>query len=367
MHRSLRFLAASAAGVVLLSQAAAAQDTATATYGQTIISVGGGAQFVDLPDIDFTFKTNNAGNTVSKQKNSELGDYGGAFAGSIETPFGYWGGTPVSGIVSGFFSNVSDSDTTRCFSSRFAFPVCGASNLVDNPNGPDSRLFSSFTTNASRDVDYWGVGGEARFGKPQPIPESGGYLFRFSYWGVGTDFRAFDQNNHLRIDSPDTGGLAMTYNEQLDTDYWGGYLTIGGRFDILGFFSVGESWGFNSSVALRAGLYDASTDYNGRSNLAGVGTSQLGLSDDRAAFIGGATFETRKQFGPRTSLSLVTDYEYYSYAPKMRYLDADIDPINGTASGRVARTGITDNDALEVRTTLRLNIGLGPSTLYPPQ
>jgi hypothetical protein len=159
----------------------------------------------------------------------------------------------------------------------------------------------------------------------------------------------------------------MTYSEDLDTTYWGGYLAIGGEYDILGYLGVGGSWGLRSMVSLRAGIYDANTDYSGRSSLAGVGSSNLSLSDDRAAFIGGATFETRKQFGPRTSLSLVTDYEYYSYAPEMRYLDADIDPINGNAAGLVSRTHIADNDALEVRTTLRLNIGLGPSSLYPPQ
>jgi hypothetical protein len=88
--------------------------------------------------------------------------------------------------------------------------------------------------------------------------------------------------------------------------------------------------------------------------------TRLGLSNDEIAFIGSASFETRKQFGQRTSLSLATDYEYFSYAPEMRYVNSD-DIFPGT----VNRTHIADDDAFAVRTTLRLNIGLGPSALYP--
>ena len=91
----------------------------------------------------------------------------------------------------------------------------------------------------------------------------------------------------------------------------------------------------------------------------------------RVAFIGAASFETHKRFGPRTSLSLVTDYEYYSYAPEMRYVDADRSgcrefeggPLQNCA-GRVSRTNIGDDDAFEVRTSLRLNIALGSQQLY---
>lgn len=111
-------------------------------------------------------------------------------------------------------------------------------------------------------------------------------------------------------------------------------------------------------------MYDANTDYSGRFNTDGATTSRLGLSDDKVAFIGAARFETRKQFGPRTSLSLVTDYEYYSSAPEMRYVDTDTIPGH-TYQGKVNKTGIGGGGALEVRTTLRLNIALGPAPLTP--
>lgn len=134
---------------------------------------------------------------------------------------------------------------------------------------------------------------------------------------------------------------------------------MGGEYNLLGYLGIGGSWGIRSLLSLRAGVYNASTDYSGRFSGAGYGSTRLGLSDDEVAFIGAASFETRKQFGPRTSLSLVTDYEYYSYAPEMRYVDADRSGCSfGTqdCAGRIKRTNIGDDDAFEVRTTLRLNI-----------
>src|ERR1700704_6592189 len=68
------------------------------------------------------------------------------------------------------------------------------------PGQLDSIGYGRFTTRTDRDVDYWGVGGEARFGKgAEPVPDSGGYLFRFAYVGVGGDVRGIDQDNKLRL------------------------------------------------------------------------------------------------------------------------------------------------------------------------
>ena len=72
-------------------------------------------------------------------------------------------------------------------------------------------------------------------------------------------------------------------------------------------------------------------------------------------------FETRKQFSPRTSLSLLSEYDWYSWVPAMRYNDGD-----GNAKGIVNGTHITDGDAFSQRTSLRFNIGLGPAALYAP-
>jgi hypothetical protein len=263
----------------------------------------------------------------------------------------------VTGVVSGFFANVTDTDRKGCISTGSL--GCTAENIVDNPNQLDSFGFEQFRTNTKRDVDYWGVGGEARFGKgTEPIPDQGGYLFRFAYVGIGADVRGIDQNNRLNLRGDGFDLDEIKYTESLDTTYWGGFLSIGGEYNILGYLGMGGSWGLRSLISLRAGLYDANTDYSGRFTPDGAAATHLGLSDDKVAFIGAATFETRKQLGPRTSLSLVTDYEYYSFAPQMKYVDADVTP-GTTFEGNVNKTHISDDDAFEVRTTLRLNIALG--------
>jgi len=74
--------------------------------------------------------------------------------------------------------------------------------------------------------------------------------------------------------------------------------------------------------------------------------SKLGLSQNDVAFIGGIKFETRKQLGPRTSLSLLSEYEYYSSVPDMRYNDGD-----GGADGIVNKTQIGNDSAFSGRTS----------------
>jgi hypothetical protein len=356
----LAILAAAAFPAIARAQGAPAIQV----IGGTTITVGGGVQWLALPDMNFTFKTDTDGAAVQRQTNGTLDNAGGAFVGSIETPFGYWGAMPVTGVASGFFANVSNNTRRKCISSQDL--ECEAENIVDNPNQLDSFGFDQFKTNTNRDVDYWGAGGEARFGRAaEPVPDTGGYLFRFAYFGIGGDVRGIDQDNRLRLTGDGFSVNSIRYNESLDTTYAGGYLSLGGEYNILGYLGMGSGWGLRSAINLRAGIYDASTDYSGAFTPDGGSTTRLGLSKDQVAFIGAVSFETRKQLGPRTSLSLVTDYEYYSYAPQMKYVDADAVPGH-TFAGGVTKTNIEDSDAFEVRTTLRLNIALGaaPTPVY---
>lgn len=93
---------------------------------------------------------------------------------------------------------------------------------------------------------------------------------------------------------------------------------------------------------MRAGLYDAK-----------YRLWRLSLSDDKLAFIGSISSEHRKQLGPRTSLSLLTDYEYISSVPSMRY------------AGGTHPTRIEDDGAFSIRSMLKLNIALGaPRALF---
>ncbi len=117
----------------------------------------------------------------------------------------------------------------------------------------------SVKTSTERDVDYWGVGGEARFGKEaEPVPGQGGYLFRFAYVGIGGDVRAIDQDNRLNLRGDGFSVNQIKYSESLDTTYAGAYLSIG-EYNILGYLGIGGSWGLRSLISLRAGVYDATT------------------------------------------------------------------------------------------------------------
>jgi hypothetical protein len=364
MHRVSRLIVGAALAAVAPSRAHAQAAPASQVIGGTTITLGGGLQQLALPDMNFTFKTDTDGTAVKRQTNGTLDNVGGAFAGSIETPFGYWGGIPVTGVASGFFANVDNNTRRKCISSQDL--ECGAENIIDNTHQVDSFGFNQFKTNTDRNVDYWGAGGEARFGRlAEPVPDTGGYLFRFAYFGIGGDVRGIEQDNRLRLTGEGFSVNSLRYNESLDATYAGAYLSLGGEYNILGYLGVGNSWGLRSAINLRAGIYDASTDYSGAFTPDGASTTRLGLSKDQVAFIGAVSFETRKQLRPRTSLSLVTDYEYYSYAPQMKYVDADAVPGH-TFPGGVTKTNIADSDAFEVRTTLRLNIALGAAPAATP-
>ena len=287
------------------------------TSGRTIIELGGGVQHLDLPDMNFTFLTKKNGKTIRKQTKGELDDYGGVLSGSVYVPIRRSGGTPVTFLISGFVANVENSDT-----------------ITD------------------READFWGASTELAFGsaRPQRPRYEGGFLFDVYHFGIGADVRGIDQDNRIRL-NPDGQGSSIRYDETVDTTYFGGYLSITGEYNILGYFGIGGSWGIRSFATFRAGLYGTDVDYTGRFIQADNST-RLNLSDNEVAFIGSASFETRKQFGGRTSLSLLTDYEYFSYVPRMRYADTN------------NRTYIDDDDTLAIRTQLRLNIGLGPDALY---
>ena len=332
-------LGAAAGGAVGTAQA---QDSASMTANGTTITFGGGGQYLSLPDIKFTGV--GSPGSFRRQTNSDFADYGGAVGGGIETPLGFWGGYRVTGAVKGFFSSVQDNDTTHCADH------C----VVVAPTNGLTATGSALTTNTGRDVDYWGGSLEAKFGGAEPVQVRPNFM-RYDYFLVGADVRGIDQNNdlHGRSGNPSV----FQYNEDLNTTYYGGYVGFGGEYS-LGFLGAGGLWdslGLRSYYSARAGLYSANTDYNGHFNAIGAPSpiSHLSLSSDDLAFIGSVSFETRKQFGPRTSLSLWTDYEYISSAPQMRYADSS------------GPTRIEDNSAFAARTMLRLNIGLGPAPLYP--
>jgi hypothetical protein len=339
MRTSICLLAATAIGVGVFAPAARAQDMTTVTFNGTTIWVGGGVQFLSLPDIRFTQQNGR------KQKNSESDwlDFGGAVGGGIETSLGMWGNSRVTGTVKGFFANIETDDRKNCRGSCVVF---------DPATGLGSVATTSLNTKTNREADYWGGQAELKFGRAEPVHEKPN-LYRNDYFIIGADVRGIDQDNTLRS----SVGTAFSYTESLDTTYAGGYIGLGGEYSfgfIPGVKNVGglyDRLGLRTFVSARAGLYNADTDYDGRFTSGAIG-SKLSASTDEIAFIGTISLETRKQIGMRTSLSLWTDYEYISSVPQLRYADAN------------RPTQIDDEGVFASRTMLRLNIGLGSEQLY---
>jgi hypothetical protein len=341
MRKSLYFFVATLLGAVGLVQTAAAQDFNSATFGGTTIWAGGGVQFLSLPDIHFTARKSNGKQYRQKNSSSDWLDFGGSTGGGIETALGYWGGFRVTGSIDGFWSGLQDDDRTRCKGN------C----VVIDPTGANTFTSTTLNTKTDTNADYWGAKAALKFGTGAPTevkPE----IYRNDYFIVGFDVRGIDQDNKLHS----SVGTVFNYKETLDTTYTGGYIGFGGEYSfgfIPGIKSVGglyDRLGLRTFVNATAGFYNASTDYSGR--FSGPAATRLSKSSDDFAFIGTVSLETRKQLGPRTSLSLWTDYEYISSVPDMHYANA----------GGVTR--IENDDAFATRTMLRLNIGLGSQQLY---
>lgn len=356
MLRSSTVVAATLLGAAVLAQPASAQDFTTTTFAGTTVWVGGGVQFLSLPDINFTYKRR-ANGTLQRQTNSHNDwlDFGGATGGGLETALGYWGGFRVSGSVKGFWSNVEDDHTTKCQGA----PGSARCVIID-PNDASGAVGSYLRTRTERDADYWGASAELKFatGAPKEVKPQ---IYRNDYFIAGFDVRGIDQDNRLKgVQGPLD---VFTYQETLDTTYTGGYIGFGGEYSfgfIPGIKSVGgfyDRLGLRTFVNATAGLYNAETDYTGRFDYRffPTPTSNVSRSDDDLAFIGTVSLETRKQIGDRTSLSLWTDYEYISSVPKMIY------------AGPNSPTRIDDESVFATRTMLRLNIGLGSQQLYNGQ
>lgn len=343
--------------------------------GNATVSVGGGTAILTLPDVP-SLITLNVGNGGARPNpfisgfkfSDDFGDeIGWNVNGSIEAPMG--ANKTVS--LSGFWANIDDEDSARCDDTGAALS-CFWFQLVDDPavvNGTSATgNLESVISSAEREVDQWGVSLEV---KRQLDPTVSGVTQAppRRFLAVGADIRGIDQDLDaiMTVINPGFSGPA-TYTEDLDTRYYGLTASWGGDINPFLFKGLWERWGLQSSFRLRGGIYYADTDYDGRivdQTAAGTNISSvLSLSNDDVAFIGGLVTETRKRIGPRTSLSLRSEYEYYSYVPEMAYNQVDLFPGGDVGAGGQRGTVINDDDAFSMRTSLRLTIGLGSRELY---
>ena len=351
MPRNLRLIAAGASAIALSVSVAQAQDASQSGYGTMVvggieISVGAGVATLDLPDVRFGVLAQNSSlravRTFPNDNNFDH-EWGPTITAGVVMP---WSG-PTALAVTGFFTNIDNEHTINCSSTNTA----GCATV--DPTGSRIDFATDITEKASRDVDNWGVQLEGRYYLDRPLVAP--RFLRSTYLGAGGDIRAILQDLTINNTTPQFPGALIKYDESLDTRYYGGYVAIGGDYSI--FPGLDSGWGISSSFKAHVGLYSAQTDYDGSYKALFVNAppsiTRLSKSDDQATVIAGLSFETRKQFGPRVSLSLLSEYEWYSSVPRMHY-----------AQGLGGVTTIDDDSALATRTTLRLNIGLGPAPLY---
>ncbi len=355
MHHSIRVFALAAFGAAV-SVPAHAQDMTTYSFGGTTLYIGGGFQYLSLPEVRFTGRgnVNGAGDITrfQREENSSFSEYGGGAGAGLETALGYWGGSRVTLGVKGFWTALDKDTRTRCHASTCIVVDPTGDAFADGP--------PTLVNHTERDVDYWGGSVEMKFGHGQPTNVKPNF-YRNDYFIVGADVRGIDQDTKMRGQA--LGDSIYRYREVLDTTYVGGYVGIGGEYSfgfipfvgsaVKGVGGIYDRLGLRTFINARAGLYNAETDYNGRFAFDFFDfDSRVAKSSDELAFIGTISLETRKQIGQRSSLSLWTDYEYISSVPKLRYAD-----YGGT-------TKIDDDWAWGSRTMLRLNIGLGSAQLY---
>ncbi|RME97028.1 MAG: hypothetical protein D6773_16360, partial [Alphaproteobacteria bacterium] len=318
---------------------------------------GGGTAVLDLPDVEFTKRLNeNVGAIQGRQKDSEdFGDeLGWNVNGSLVIPMTGANGNPKYLSINGFYARIDDDDSRVCASPASGTATCAWININGGTINNIADAGLQTVVNTSREVDHWGVSVESKW---QLSPSVMGVTRapHRRYLALGLDVRGIDQETRIRTTNNGPG----RYDEDLDTTYYGAYGAWGGDYSLPFFSRLTSGLGLQSSFMLRGGLYYADTDYDGTyfTNFAGLpDRGNLSLSSDDAAFIGGLVLETRKPLGQRASLSLKSEYEYYSHVPTMAYTDQ----AGGGATGPNAVTRIEDDDAYSIRSMLRLNVKLGP-------
>lgn len=225
--------------------------------------------------------------------------------------------------LTSFYSHYDGEDKSSC-----SFTVdedCAFTNIVDfdeeyeNNTGP----FGQFEVRTKRNVDYWGVGIEARLGQhglggslKDSIPS-----FRELPIKLGIAMRALQQDVDLfaiDVSVPDP----VDYDEALDTYYWGGYIGLEHTHEFAA--------GLSLTLDAHAGVYYARTNYNATYEafvpIGGsafiIERSKLEINDESSALIAGVNVGLEKDVGWAT-LGVFAQAEYDSHVPFVKYNDND--------------------------------------------
>ena len=353
--------------------AADMNEQAEVTIGNVTVSLGGGTAILTLPDVGSTLTrtTNTAPFTIYESYNysDDFGtELGWNVNGGVSVPLEGAGWGPDAVSLNGFWARIDGSNGFTCTGTAAPQVNCLITPLVDDPATQQiggTLGATSITSNADRDVDQWGANLELRWNTAPAAPRA----LSVTYFAFGPDVRGIYQDTNARMNA--STGAVITYDESLDSTYYGAFAAFGGNYTPPFLSTLWERWGLQSSFRVQGGLYWAQTNYDGTlahtAPFPGGGgdpSGSLSLSSDDFAFIGGLTLETRKHFSNRVAVSLKNDLEFYSFVPDMTYNQVDLGPVDITGGGRVSGTSIGSGSAFSLRSALRLTIGLGPDSLY---
>ncbi len=266
-------------------------------------------------------------------------------------------GRSVSFGVSGFFANYQGTTNSHCMYSLTT--DCAVVNIVDfntalpNNTGP----FGNLDVKTRRNVDYYGVAIDARFGEwlggglkdGPPVQE-------LSPFKVGVAMRGISETANLTSIDPLVCD-PVKYKESLNTTYWGGYVGVEKKE------AFGEGW--IASVDATAGLYYADTAYQSRySGYTAIiplgyfednGAANANL--DKGSFIGTLRLDLKRQLGWGI-FGVFVQGEYLSYVPRIAYNNNDQAtgvPWGGLA-GTQYGTRLLSADAFNATTGLSLSV-----------
>jgi hypothetical protein len=304
----------------------------------------GSYEFLDLPDVNFVneYKGVGLGNlSVREEFVNDDGDFDGfRFDGGIAN-IPIMGGAYVMG-VRGFFAWHDDKSDLECTNSTI-LPggFCLATALVNDTttNSDASSTFGSTNLyETKRDVDHWGAAIDIAQGP--------------SGLRVGPAFRRIDQDTTITGRQINVNGFVdpfqMTYSEDLETNYWGGFVASDLAIDL------GGGWALIADG--EAGLYWADTDYSGSFVTTNAfpatanANQQLSLDSNELAFIGVLKTSLEKDFGA-FKLAGFGRVEYISSAPDMAYNDFD------SSNGVVFTQGPDDETRLGERYAYTASVG----------
>ena len=361
--------------------------------GNAKINVGVGTARITLPDIKFTQQsTSDTLSTIFKHENEDIAwKFGWALEGGAEVPVADMFGTIDSIRVGGFFADIEDTTTLNCgLNSPAANPsVCSVTNIVDDPTStnkfslvnalplPFAVPQSGASLRTEREVDYWGLSIEGKAEAPDPLA-----IASNTFVSIGAEYRTLEQDIRIRgqnaLGSNPTGAVAFNYTEDLDTDYWGAYLSAGADYEIPFIGGYTSGLGLKSSINGRVGIYYVDADYTGRYSSEGslfagpagfvpfADSGNLSLSTDDVAVIAAITLETQLPITRRAAVSVRSIYEFNSWVPDMKYNDTDVDG-GIVRAGQNIGTKIDEDDAYSATTGVNLTILLGPDEIMPAQ